>query len=112
MYWGRGMHLALTVVDMEVRRGSTEAVEHEAVFATTFTVPSMTTGSGAASEPGSSSDPSRYKQKWCDFASGVLLALPTLVGQSAFKTEYLRCSSNLVNGIEDDAKPEELERVG
>ncbi|TBU46639.1 hypothetical protein BD309DRAFT_888031 [Dichomitus squalens] len=105
-YWGRGTHPALTIVGGEVQRGSTEAVVHEAVFATTFVVSSTD-----AQEPSSGSGSSRFKPEWREFASAVLLSLPMLVGRSAFETEFCRCCSNLVNGAEDDVRQEEVERV-
>ncbi|KAI1790396.1 hypothetical protein LXA43DRAFT_891223 [Ganoderma leucocontextum] len=104
-YWGRGTHPALVLVGGEVQRGSTEAIVHEAVFATTFVVPS-------ADGPGPGSGPSmRYKPEWREFASAVVLCLPALVGRGAFETEFCRCCTNLVGGAEHDVKQEELERV-
>ncbi|KAI0669428.1 hypothetical protein C8Q78DRAFT_977573 [Trametes maxima] len=102
-YWGRGTHPSL-VVGTEVEKGTTEALVHEAVFATTFVMSSSDVGEGAASA-------SRYKPAWREFASAILLGLPSLIGKAAFETEFLRCSSNLVSGAGDDVKPEEVQRV-
>ncbi|PIL33764.1 transporter [Ganoderma sinense ZZ0214-1] len=104
-YWGRGTHPALVIVDGEVQKGSTEAIVHEAVFATTFVVPSPD-GSGLGSDSSV-----RYKLEWREFASGIILCLPTLVGRAVFETEFCRCCTNLLGGAEDDVKEEELERV-
>ncbi|KAI0352013.1 hypothetical protein OH77DRAFT_829733 [Trametes cingulata] len=108
-YWGRGTHPAL-VVGAEVEKGTTEALVHEAVFATTFVAPAE-----PASEAGEGQDAppsaSRYKPEWREFAAAVLLSLPSLLGKAAFETEFLRCCSNLVNGAGEDVKAEEVARV-
>ena len=93
-YWGRGTHPSL-VVGKEIEKGTTEAVVHEAVFATTFAV--AQDGEGR----------SRYKPEWREFAAAVLLTLPMLVGKAAFETEFHRCASNLITGAEDDVRGEE-----
>ncbi|KAM5530203.1 hypothetical protein V8D89_016139 [Ganoderma adspersum] len=104
-YWGRGTHPALVIVGGEVQKGSTEAVVHEAVFATTFVVPS-------ADSPGPGSGSSaRYKPEWREFASGIVLCLPTLIGRTAFETEFCRCCTNLLGGAEEGVKEEEFGRV-
>ncbi|KAI0366782.1 hypothetical protein BV20DRAFT_971516 [Pilatotrama ljubarskyi] len=108
-YWGRGTHPAL-VVGSEVEKGTTEALVHEAVFATTFvarTEPASETGEDHNAAPNTS----RYKPSWREFASAVLLSLPSLIGKAMFETEFLRCCSNLVNGAGEDVKVEEVVRV-
>lgn len=112
-YWGRGTHPSL-VVGNGIERGSTEAIVHEAVFATTFAVPqAVPSGTAAQSDSDKqSSSSSRYKPEWRDFAAAVLFALPVLAGQAAFETEFYRSASNLVNGGADDAlREEEVKRV-
>ncbi|KAI9061367.1 hypothetical protein FKP32DRAFT_1594529 [Trametes sanguinea] len=120
-YWGRGTHPSLVVgPDGEVEKGTTEALVHEAVFATTFAVSTEPASEAAVGEGGgadqdkvreSTLETSRYKPAWREFAAAVLLSLPSLIGKAAFEAEFLRCCSNLVNGADDAAKDEEVRRV-
>ncbi|KAH9888368.1 hypothetical protein C8Q73DRAFT_794141 [Cubamyces lactineus] len=121
-YWGRGTHPSLVVGrGGEVEKGTTEALVHEAVFATTFVAPSagtqpeteLTSNPAADEERGRepSQEASRYRPAWREFAAAVLLSLPSLIGKLAFETEFLRCCSNLVNGAEETCKTEEVQRV-
>ena len=100
-YWGRGTHPALVVDAGAIEKGTTEALVHEAVFATTFTAP----------RDELSTNSSRYKPEWREFATAILLCVPILVGKGAFETVLLRYCSNLVSGAADDAQSEELQRV-
>ena len=127
-YWGRGTHPSLVVVDGKVQRGAFEALVHEAVFATTFVKstasppeadqkPSDVEGALPADQVGTSrpndtpAGSSRYAASWRDFAASVLFSLPFAVGRDKFETEFLRCCSYLVSGVEDAVKEEESERV-
>ncbi|TFK85784.1 hypothetical protein K466DRAFT_664258 [Polyporus arcularius HHB13444] len=100
-YWGRGTHPSLVVLGKDVEKGTTEALVHEAVFATTF----------AVSRTGSSEDCARYRPEWREFAATVVFGLPSLVGKAAFEAEFHRSASNLVNGAADDVREEEVKRV-
>ncbi|KAI8978267.1 hypothetical protein BD414DRAFT_421946 [Trametes punicea] len=122
-YWGRGTHPSLVVgMDGEVEKGTTEALIHEAVFATTFvTATPVQAETKSASDADTedavdegrepASDRSRYKPAWREFAAAVLLSLPSLIGKSSFEAELLRCCSNLVSGADDSARAEEVRRV-
>ncbi|KAI0629663.1 hypothetical protein C8Q77DRAFT_1141583 [Trametes polyzona] len=112
-YWGRGTHPSL-VVGTEVEKGTTEALVHEAVFATTFVVSGGGEGQGGTGdrqEVADSSDTSRYRPAWREFAAAIVLSLPSLIGKAAFEAEFLRCSTNLVNGATEDTKAGEIARL-
>ncbi|KAL4249617.1 hypothetical protein ABKN59_006179 [Abortiporus biennis] len=102
-YWGRATHPSL-VHNENIERGTFEALVHEAVFATTFHRESE-------EDPASDLPPSHYAPEWQDFASTILLCLPTLVARSRFETEFFRCCTLLVDGAEDDVKDEERCRI-
>ncbi|KAI0700969.1 hypothetical protein C8T65DRAFT_656956 [Cerioporus squamosus] len=104
-YWGRGTHPSLVLGNEGVEKGTTEALVHEAVFATTFAVTQTD-----PPEDSTSSAP-RYKPEWREFAAAVVFSLPLLMGKSAFETEFHRSASNLVNCAADDVREEEVKRV-
>ncbi|KAM6502914.1 rho GTPase activating protein 22 [Amanita muscaria] len=121
----------------KVEKGTFEAFVHEAVFGTTFWASSSSNPSsssaitkdaeggrdqGQQDEEYQSTQDEASQQKsdlpvsigcgrrtfsWRDFASSILLCLPSLVGFSKFETEFLRCCSYLVSGASDDAEREE-----
>lgn len=90
-YWGRGTHPSL-VVGKEVEKGTTEALVHEAVFATTFVT------SEATDDVDEEQNAAPGSPRWREFAAAVLLSLPSLIGRAAFETEFVRCCSNLFSG--------------
>ncbi|KAJ7591782.1 rho GTPase activating protein 22 [Mycena floridula] len=90
-FWGRKTHPDLGLEDGKIEKGSFEALVHEAVFATTFE--------------------KERSEQWKDFASAVLLCLPSLVTPNRFEPEFLRCCSYLVSGAQDEVREEERERV-
>lgn len=104
-YWGRGTHPSLVVGKEGVEKGTTEALVHEAVFATTFAV------SQAESAEDGASTTSRYRPEWHGFAAAVVFSLPSLVGKAVFETELHRLASNLVNGAAEEMREEEVRRI-
>ena len=97
-YWGRGTHPGLTM-GQGIEKGTFEALVHETVLATTFLQPNAEAGSG------------RYRSEWKDFATTILLTLPSAAGRARFETEFSRCSSLLLDGSLDEHKQEEVARV-
>ena len=99
-YWGRCTHPDLVVSeDKSIERGTFEALVHETVFATTLL---EAPAEGVAS---SSGEVEAQKARWKDFASAVLLCLPSLVGAVKFQSEFTRCCGHLISS----AQPEYLE---
>jgi len=89
-----------------VEKGTFEALVHESVFATTF---SKATAGDASEE--AEADQDQYLVQWRDFASAILLSLPTLVGPTKFENEFTRCCAYLVSGAGEDTKGNVLARV-
>ena len=106
-FWGRRAHpdLVRDSSTGKIEKGTFEALVHEAVFGTTFT------GSSAAGGAESSLEDEK-REEWKDFASSVLLSLPSLVSPNRFEAELLRCCEYLVSGSSDDLKEEYTTRVG
>jgi len=105
-YWGRGTHPELVRGLAGVEKGTFEALVHESVFATTF---SKATAGDASEE--AEADQDQYLVQWRDFASAILLSLPTLVGPTKFENEFTRCCAYLVSGAGEDTKGNVLARV-
>lgn len=101
-YWGRRTHPDLAVGQHGVDTGTFEALVHETVFATTF-LRLSNESEGAALES--------REAMWREFASAILLCLPSLVGQAKFESEFTRCCSYLVSGASDEMKEGERSRV-
>lgn len=103
-YWGRGTHPNLVHGGAGVEKGTFEALVHEAVFATTF-LKSLT----------DKAERDKQYAQWRDFASAVLLCLPSMVGFAKFENEFTRYCAYLVSGnaadTGTDAKKEERARV-
>lgn len=97
-FWGRRTHPDLIQAGDKVDKGTFEALVHEAVFATTFPQPS--------------DNADGHRENWKDFASSIILCLPSLVGRSRFEAELLRCCEFLISGSEESAKENERSRVG
>lgn len=107
-FWGRRTHPDLIRDGQgKIDKGTFEALTHESVFATIFV-----------------DDPKEEEQEresrvmsvirheeWKDFASSILLTLPSIVDRATFEAEFLRCCSYLVSGSDDDAKEIEMSRV-
>ena len=104
VFWGRRTHPELVRGLERVEKGSFEALVHEAVFATTFDVVSIETDEAEEPEDTQRQRPQLTRsQAWRDFASSVVLCLPSLVGAARFESEFLRCCSYLVSGAVDDS---------
>ena len=132
-YWGRKTHPDL-VVDThgEVERGSFEALTHEAVFATTFsldedqataevtedepradTAEPTIAGSLSPQAASASGAIAAKKQKYHIFAASILCSLPLIIPRAQFESEFLRCCSFLVSGEPLDTRQALLKaRVG
>ncbi|KAF5374674.1 hypothetical protein D9615_008986 [Tricholomella constricta] len=109
-FWGRRTHPDLVQNRGEIEKGTFEALVHEAVFATTFLPPSQ----GDAQSEADEEVPAQQKraEEWRDFASAIVLCLPSIVGQGRFEVELLRCCAYLVSGAQDDSREKERERIG
>lgn len=103
-FWGRRTHPDIVKVEnaVGVQRGTFEALVHEAVFGTTF-------GLGVKKEMAAEEF---HMEEWRNFASSIVLCLPSIAGRLKFEAELLRCCSYLVSGTEDDLREAERERVG
>ncbi|KAH9485798.1 Rho GTPase-activating protein 21 [Psilocybe cubensis] len=100
-YWGRKTHPDLILdASGNVEKGTFEALTHEAVFATTFSI----ADTEASSEEGG-------KQRWQEFSASVIVSVPVVVGRQIFEVEFLRCCSYLVSGAEDTFQAEAKSRV-
>ncbi|KAI0263829.1 hypothetical protein BC834DRAFT_971183 [Gloeopeniophorella convolvens] len=108
-FWGRRTHPEL-VLDSAgaVEKGTLEALVHEAVFATTFSLASIAAGDGDAQRP---SDQNAGRAAWQDYALSVLFALPVALGADKVEFEFVRCCTYLVNGADADAKEDGRARV-
>lgn len=118
-FWGRRTHpdLVRDVQSGRLEKGTFEALTHEAVFATTFLRREQ---AEEADEPSSEVEGTQKGRKedekdvaaWKDFASGILLSLPSVVGRQAFENEFMRCCAYLVSGAEEGEEREgEKKRV-
>ena len=96
-FWGRRTHPDLIMnASGIIEKGTFESLVHEAVFATTFLV----------SKAGDSKDGDRpdNRKEWHEFASSVLFSIPSIVGRPVFESEFTRCCSYLVSGVDDGMK--------
>ncbi len=113
-YWGRRTHPDLIKDDVtgKVKKGTIEALIHEAVFATTF-FDSTSMTDDDEEQKGCHDDEEKQNLNWREFASSVLLSVPFIVtgGQQAFETEFVRCCSILVSGAVEDVREEAKLRV-
>ena len=108
-FWGRRTHPDLVLdADGAVVKGSLEALVHEVVFATTFSV-LQETPSNDDVQP--SSTQSASLAAWQDFALSILFALPLVLGAEKFEFEFVRCCTYLVSGAGADTKEANRERV-
>ena len=105
-YWGRRTHPELVVSEEHIMKGTFEALVHEAVFATTFVIPTADGNSESAERFADGRSP-----EWKDFSSAIILCLPALVDQSKFENEFTRLCSNLLSGADEDTKDTERSRV-
>jgi hypothetical protein len=105
-FWGRRTHPEIVKGEdgIGVEKGTFEALVHETAFGTTFGLGVKKVPEGEAGEP--------HIEKWRNFASSVILCLPSIAGQSRFEAEFLRCCSYLVSGADEDVREAERERVG
>ena len=110
-FWGRRTHPDLVQRDGKIDKGTFEALVHEAAFATTF-LSTRDQDQDDRQREGSEATADEHREQWKDFASSVVLCLPSIVGQGKFEVEFLRCCEYLVNGAEDNAKAEGRSRVG
>ena len=105
-YWGRGTHPELMHGETGVEKGTFEALVHEAVFATTISTTPVNDLMGDAK-----TEQDKQMAQWGDFASAIMLCLPTLVRPARFENEFTRCSAYLVNGAGEDTKEDVQSRV-
>lgn len=105
-YWGRGTHPELVHGENGIEKGTFEALVHETVFATTFLKSSA--GTSRTEQGGVSPD---QMARWRDFASAIVLCLPSLVGSIKFENEFTRCCAYLVSGVDEDRKEDQRSRV-
>lgn len=110
-YWGRRTHPEIVQAAGKIEKGTVEALIHEAVFATTFLLTQDQDQADSQQEDPETAAGQRREQ-WKDFASSVILCLPSIVGQGKFESEFLRCCEYLVSGANDGQKAEERSRVG
>ncbi|KAF9523713.1 hypothetical protein CPB83DRAFT_862338 [Crepidotus variabilis] len=112
-FWGRRTHpdLIRDPKSGEVEKGTFEALVHEAVFATTFLGPSVTSEEDIAAL--TEDEKHEKKLAWHDFASSIILSIPLIIsgGQQVFEGEFLRCCSYLVSGAEESIREQEISRV-
>jgi len=98
-YWGRKTHPDLFLdASGSVVKGTFEALTHESVFATTFSLPT----NSQENNDGDNNTAEDGKSKWQEFASSVVFSVPSIIGRGTFETEFLRCCSFLISGAEDD----------
>lgn len=110
-FWGRRTHPDIVKAEngVGVKRGTFEALVHEAVFGTTFGLGAK----NAAEDEGESAVAEEFRmEEWRSFASSIVLCLPSVAGRLKFEPELLRCCSYLVTGAEEDVRQAERERVG
>jgi GTPase-activating protein BEM2 len=108
-FWGRRTHPDLVLdADGAVAKGTLEALVHEAVFATTFSL-LQETPSNDDVQP-SSTQPASLAA-WQDFALSILFALPLVLGTEKFEFEFVRCCTYLVSGADADTKEGNRARV-
>ncbi|GLB37976.1 putative GTPase-activator protein for Rho-like GTPases [Lyophyllum shimeji] len=112
-FWGRGTHPDLVRSGGDIEKGTFEALVHEAVFATTFLVAGhedvQAEGENVVD---ASKEQQRRAEDWKNFASAILLCLPSIVGQGRFEVEFLRCCAYLVSGAPAGDEEKVRERVG
>lgn len=109
-FWGRRTHPDL-IRDPSgrIEKGTFEALTHEAVFATTFSLSPPPVGvdnSTNTTEP----DIQRLTQ-WHEFAASILFSVPFVVGRQSFEAEFLRCCAYLISGADDSVRDYEKSRV-
>ena len=106
-YWGRSTHPDLVMSEQysSIERGTFEALVHETVFATTLL---EAPAEGVAS---SSGEVEAQKVRWKDFASAVLLCLPSLVGAVKFQSEFTRCCGHLISSAQQECREDNRMRV-
>lgn len=100
-YWGRARHADLVVSETgEVVSGPGDALIHEMVFATTFLK------KNPDDPPSPEIDPN-----WKDFATAVLLCLPTYMDKAKFEAEVLRDLNSYDRGASEDEKRDNAPRM-
>ena len=112
-FWGRRTHPDL-VRDLRgaIETGTFEALVHEAVFGTTFFNSLVTSDDDQEREGEDEGAAVNRLEEWKDFASTILLSLPSLVGQTKFEAEFIRCCAYFVSGTEESIKEDGRSRVG
>jgi GTPase-activating protein BEM2 len=101
-YWGRRTHPSLIQTDGQIEKGTLDAIVHEAVFGTTFV---------SSEDPQESQLVEVSDEAYQDFASAVILVLPSIIGQAKFETEFFRCCDFFVNGADGAEKAKAKARV-
>ncbi|KAG8910322.1 rho GTPase-activating protein, partial [Tulasnella sp. 408] len=111
VYWGRARHAELVVSEAgEVLSGSADALIHEIVFATAFKLGDAQADSAeAANEP---TDTERVDEtRWKEFATAVLLFLPSYTEKPKFEAEVLRDLSSFERGASEEEKASNASRL-
>ena len=108
-FWGRRTHPDLVLdANGAVMKGTLEALIHETVFATTFSLHQETL---STDDIPPSPTQSASSTAWQDFALSVLFALPLALGADKFEFEFVRCCTYLVSGADADTKDGNRARV-
>ncbi|KAG8871240.1 rho GTPase-activating protein [Tulasnella sp. 331] len=109
-YWGRAQHADLCVSeDGTPQSGTSDALIHEVIFATTFEREADPTGSSAVAEcPLTQTAGTR----WRHFARAILLCLPSRIKKSAFETELLRDLDSFKRGATEEELENQRARLG
>ncbi|KAI9507994.1 hypothetical protein F5148DRAFT_1200141 [Russula earlei] len=109
VFWGRRTHPDLELdADAVVSKGTLEALVHETVFATTFSVLQAIPSNDNVQLPATQNT---GLSAWQDFALSILFALPLAVGAEKFEFEFTRCCTYLVSGADADTKEDNAARV-
>ena len=110
-FWGRRTHPDLIRdASGRIEKGTFEALIHEAVFATTFSL-LPPTPVGVDNEIDNTEASVQRLTQWHEFAASILFSIPFVVGRQIFEVEFLRCCSYLVSGADDSDRNHEKSRV-
>jgi hypothetical protein len=109
VFWARRTHPELVLdTDGAVGKGTLEALVHEAVFGTTFSLlQELLSNDNVQPSPTQSAS----LAAWQDFALSILFALPLVLGAEKFECEFMRCCTYLVSGADADTKEGNRTRV-
>ncbi|KAG9036552.1 rho GTPase-activating protein [Tulasnella sp. JGI-2019a] len=98
-YWGRAQHADLCISeDKTPKSGTSDALIHETIFATTFQRESDPTNEIPISER-LLTEPDEVR--WRQFATAILLCLPARITKASFETELIRDLDSFKRGATD-----------